>query len=460
MALEITSKINLTNNDEYKNSTIELLNKKYSNYESIYEIEKQIPEINSYINLDKIQEPKDIFTFDEEKITKEEIILAKQNILEGSIFFEHTAAGEATRLGLGTKYLINISKSLTLDKIKEMIELELDKTITTQELLEQSTCLPNELLSLSLGSRHMIQLAFDIYKLSKEENKDPRVVLAKQKMLIILNEKTYEQILDEFVNNKFYGFDPSNIFFMVQKSFYGISKDDDGFYYDKTSEKRLHNHGQMVMQETLDDEIFYLDEEYDFEKRFLTSNEFGEILKKCNDKISYNIEDIGYLTNSIDYQSLAIALKLKEQGYNMIMEIVANNPIKPQKGGMAAFDPILNRNVMIESFQLEGIKNEDIKYLNKNFNHYPNPYIAWKKLKDEALPMPICIKHNHIYFQPVQGDINFRVNTQFVRRKILKPIENWKSPATTPATIAYMKKQDLQSGFKDFIREFLDIRFD
>jgi hypothetical protein len=45
-----------------------------------------------------------------------------------------------------------------------------------------------------------------------------------------------------------------------------------------------------------------------------------------SDKISYNIEDLDYLTYAIDFAGLGLALELGRQGYNMIMEVVANNP--------------------------------------------------------------------------------------------------------------------------------------
>jgi hypothetical protein len=134
----------------------------------------------------------------------------------------------------------------------------------------------------------------------------------------------------------------------------------------------------------------------------------------------------------------------------MLMEIVGNDPENPQKGGMAAFDALLGKNVMIESFQLKGIKNHAIKYLNKNFNHYPKPYESWLMLKKHGLNMPIAIKDGAIYFQPVQGDINFLVKTEFFKRKELKPINSWKSPATTPQAIKYMHMQDQQKGFKKY----------
>ena len=136
----------------------------------------------------------------------------------------------------------------------------------------------------------------------------------------------------------------------------------------------------------------------------------------------------------------------------MVMEIVANNPDKPIKGGMAAYDPVLQRNVMIESFQLKGMANEEISFLNKNFNHYTQPLVSWQALKEHGLPMPVVVKKGYLYFQAVQGDINFLVPTAFVRRKVLKPIRAWKSAANTIEAVNAMAAQEAQPGFGDFMR--------
>ena len=143
----------------------------------------------------------------------------------------------------------------------------------------------------------------------------------------------------------------------------------------------------------------------------------------------------------------------------MVMEIVANNPDKPIKGGLAAYDEVLKRNVMIESFQLKGLPNEEILYLNKNFNHYTNPVMAWGALKDRKLPMPLAVKGGYLYFQPVQGDINFLVPTAFVRRKKLKPIRAWKSAANIIDAVNTMDAQDRQPGFRAFAARVLDRDF-
>jgi hypothetical protein len=66
--------------------------------------------------------------------------------------------------------------------------------------------------------------------------------------------------------------------------------------------------------------------------------------------------------------------------------------------------------------------------------------------------MPLAVKDNHLYFQPVQGDINFLVRTEFFQRKHLKPILAWKSAGNIPLAIREMKRQDEQPGFSGYIR--------
>ncbi|MBU4037345.1 MAG: hypothetical protein KKA35_13035, partial [Proteobacteria bacterium] len=369
-------------------------------------------------------------------------------IFEGKLFSEHTFAGEATRLGLGTKYMINISIDLSIDKIAKLMSMENGVIISKEEVLQQSGCYPEELLPLSLGTRHMLQFSFDIVKLAKKHNYDPQKALSNQKMLIVLNELTSNEIVNEFIENRFFGFNRQNVLFMVQEAYHGINMVNSRFIYDKSSQKRLHNHGQLAMQQTMDNQIFTIDNKG--QRSYLASEVFGNVLKQMDDKISYNIEDMGYLIESIDYESLALALKKGNAGYRMLMEIVHNNPHNPQKGGMAAFDRKLKKNVIIEAYRLKGIKNHEIKSLNKNFNHYPKPYESWALLKEQCLNMAISVKNDYIYFQPVQGDINFLVKTEFFRRNKLKPINAWKSPLSTPLAIKYMRLQDLQKGFREY----------
>ena len=138
----------------------------------------------------------------------------------------------------------------------------------------------------------------------------------------------------------------------------------------------------------------------------------------------------------------------------MVMEVLPNNPEAPQKGGMAAFDPVLNRNVVIESFYLQGIANHEIRFLNKNVNFYPHPHHTWNMVMYNGLNMPITVKDQCIYFQPVMGDINFMVDTAIFHRQQASPIQAWKSAQTTPLAIRSMHMQDRQKDFIDFAGVF------
>ncbi len=442
---------NINSHEEYIEHCLKVANKSLHGMNTIEEVKDNEDRINVYENIDEIEDPNNIAILD--GISREDYERAIRVILNGKFFSEHTAAGEATRLKLGTKYLIDIKNDLTPEKIATAISAEKGDETTSEDVVNMAGNRPGDLLSINLGTRHMIQYSFEISKLAEKYGYMPEEVLKKQKMLVVLNEHTADRIIKEFSESSYFGFKRENIFFMIQKAYHGISVDNNKFFYDKSTPKRLHNHGQMVLQQTFDKEIFYIDAEG--KKRHIKAEEYGEVLKSMEDKISYNIEDLSYLTGCIDFESLAFALKKSDEGYAMLMEIVANNPNSPQKGGMAAYDKKIGRNVMIEGFQLKGIKNSEITYLNKNFNHYPKPYKCWSMLKNKGLNMPITVKDGAIYFQPVQGDINFLVKTEFFQRKELQPIKAWKSPSTTPLAIKYMKMQEQQKGFKEYAEKII-----
>ncbi len=480
------SKIDLKSLDSYKASALAALKEQIERHFidlsliSVDDIKKKINIINAYPNLKQLKEiSKDsVFILDEKETDIKE---AEQVVLNGEFFFEHACAGEATRLGLGTKYFLNL-KDMGINKIAETMknekitEIKDDDNLSPAEKKKKIEGAAEEfseekvkemcggdtkdLANISIGTRHMLQLVFDIKRLAEKYKKDPEKVLKKQSLLVILNEATADEIISQFIKYKFFLFEPNKVYFMIQKRFHGIHIKKGRICYnmDNYDSKRLHNHGQMFMQKTHDNSIFYIDIKNN-KKKYLSSKEFESLLENHKDMISYNIEDISYLTDSIEWASLAKSLELGKKGYEMVMEIVAQNPHKPQKGGAVFYDSITARNVMIESNRLLGMRIEEIKYLNKNFNHYPNPAKSFRKVKEAGMHMPFNIKGEsgkaYIYPCPIQGDINFLVKTAFLMRKELKPIANWKSPATTPPTARAMFEQDKQEGFLAFAKEVL-----
>jgi hypothetical protein len=434
----------------YINTCLALAQEKLQHFSSLAEIAARQKELNRYLRLELLTEPRQILVLDEHNGGSGRLARAKEAVARGEILFEHAAAGEGTRLMLGTKYLLNLAQDLSLENIANLMSQEAGRMITPAEVTAPLECSPDELLPLSLGARHMLQLAFDLEKLAQEVGEEPREILRRQHLLIIVSREMLAHVEKDFYLWHFFGFNPAQVYFMVQESFHGLNLQRGRFFYDINSPRRLHNHGQMVMQQTLDHQLFTLVGAHPWDRLVHSQQEVADWLHGFIDKISYNIEDLDYLTGSLDFPGLGLALEVGAEGYNMVMEVMANNPAKPQKGGMLAWDPELGRDVMIESFQLGDIENKDIKFLNRNFNHYPKPWVSWGRIRDQGLPIPITVKDGFLYFMPVQGDINFLVKTAFFRRQEMRPIRNLKSPAALPLAINRMYAQDCQPGFKEF----------
>ncbi len=401
---------------------------------SVAEVSVAEDQLNAYPGLKNLESPHNLL-FLEDIFDEKMLASARQAILEGRIFWEHAAAGEATRLKLGAKILIEPHK----------IPAQPEFTVN-----------PGDLAPLTLGERHLGQWMFEIWKLAEEAGLDPQTVLKRQKLLLILNQDAYEPLAKEILARKFFGLKPGHFLFMVQASFPGLIPgannigENGNWHYSETSPHRLHNHGQMAMQKTMPQQIFHLTESA--AKHFLSQEDYFALLDETEDLVSYNIEDLGYLACALDFQTIGLALDLAAQGYGMTMEIVANNQEAPVKGGMCAFDPQLGRDVVIESFRLDGLEPKNIKMLNKNFNHYLNPGQLFRRLHQEGLFMPITVKEGAVYFQPVQGDLNFLAQTAFISRRTPAPLSSWKSPADTNTALTAMAMQDKQQNFLDFLR--------
>lgn len=434
------SAVDLTDFPGYIGSCLELANQRLARYKSAAQAARAEDRLNRYPRLDSLEDPRDIVILDQRTVTADDLKRAGQALMDGKVLLEHTCAGEATRLGLGTKYLINPPRDLGPAVLARLLgddyKIDVD---------------PGSLRPMTLGRRHMLQMAWDLTRMARDLGRDPARALARQRLLVIVNQVSWQNVVDDFLETGFYGFGRPNVFFMVQQSFHGIDRPDGAWVYDTSSPRRLHNHGQMLMQTTMDNQVFRLSESGG--PNYLTWAEYRMILGQVEDKVSFNIEDLDYLAQSLDLTGLAGALKLGEQGARMVMEVVANNPEQPQKGGLCAWDPELERDVMIESFQLEGVENSRINFLNKNINHYPRPAEALSKARERGLSMPLAVKGDKVYFQPVQGDLNFLVKTAFVRRAELKPISAWKSGANTPAALAAMARQEKRPGFIKWARD-------
>ncbi|MDR1045367.1 MAG: hypothetical protein LBP33_09660 [Candidatus Adiutrix sp.] len=412
---------------------------------SLAEVEAVSRDYNAYPHLEDLEAPRNLMVL-EDRLDGRLQDQARRAVLDGLVFWEHAAAGEAVRLNMGPKCLIRPHR------------------------LPEARAAGRDLLPLTLGARHLGQLIFEIRALAEEAGLDPGRVLARQKMLLVVNEASQKEIQARLLKSAFLGLPPENFLLLAQRAFPGLSPRDGRWRFDPRTARRLHNHGQMAMQKTMDRQVYHLDAAG--RVRRLSQAAYFGLLDEAADLVSYNIEDLGYLTRALDFGTLGLALALGEKGYGMSMEIVANNPERPIKGGLCAYDPRLGRDVVVESFRLRDRPPEKISHLNKNFNHYPRPGRVFRELHEKGLFMPVAVKYDRppapgggggpspggLYYQPVQGDLNFLVETAFFTRRTPAPVRAWKEPADSPAALAAMALQDAQPGFRDFAQK--NLRFE
>lgn len=435
----MTSQLNIKSLKAYANSCRKIANDNFQGL-TVADVEAMADTFNAYPGLDSLLPPRSL-TVMENRISDTLRERARRAILDGLVFWEHTAAGEATRLKFGPKYLIH-PHQLSLGCA--------DNEAAGLKHIEESPVQARNLLPLTLGRRHMLQWVFEISRLAEEYGQPPQAVLKRQKTLLVVNEQSHEEICASILKDNFLGLAPHNFLFMIQPSFLALTPTAEGWDYDQNTAPRLHNHGQLAMQKTMDSQVFYLDG--NLGRHYLSQEEYFTLLDSSADLISYNIEDLGYLTGALDFDAIGLALALGDEGFGMTMEIVANNPSRPIKGGLCAFDPALGRDVVIESFRLLGLGPEKIEHLNKNFNQYPTPGRIFRRLRQEGLFMPVAVKDEGLYFQPTQGDLNFLAKTAFITRQNPSPIKSWKAPEDTPLALSAMNCQDSQKGFADFVK--------
>ena len=100
--------------NDYKHTSLKVLHRKLGEFFknekeiTIDNIKQNVNKINAYKNLAKLKplNKDQVYILDDKKANTKP---AEECIINGRFFWEHACAGEATRLGLGTKYLLNPS---------------------------------------------------------------------------------------------------------------------------------------------------------------------------------------------------------------------------------------------------------------------------------------------------------------------------------------------------------------
>ena len=216
--------------EPYINSCVAQAQENLSHFSSLAEIAAREKDLNRYPRLERLSEPRQILVLDEHDEHSEGLARARAAVLRGEILFEHAAAGEGTRLMLGSKYFLTISREITVERTAHLMSQEAGRVIAPREVAAQLDCLPQELLPLSLGARHMLQLAFDLATLARDLGASPREVLGRQHLLMVVGREMLAHVEKDFYQWHFFGFNPAQVYFMVQESFHGLNLEGRRFF--------------------------------------------------------------------------------------------------------------------------------------------------------------------------------------------------------------------------------------
>ncbi|MDD3582321.1 MAG: hypothetical protein PHW74_15055, partial [Desulfobacca sp.] len=238
MTAGIPPRVDLRSHQHYISSCVEIAQHRLNRAGSIAAIQSQENQFNLYPHLGDLEDPRQILEHDEHQVSARARGRAREAVAQGQILFEHAAAGEGTRLMLGAKYLINPAQDLTVEKIARLMSQEAGKEITPSEVNSRLQHPPESLLPLALGTRHMLQLAFELEQLARELGEDPNLVLQRQHTLVIVGEEMLSHVWRDFYRWRFFGFRPEQVFFLAQKSYHDLNLQEGKFIYDPNSPRR------------------------------------------------------------------------------------------------------------------------------------------------------------------------------------------------------------------------------
>ncbi|MFC1658693.1 UTP--glucose-1-phosphate uridylyltransferase, partial [Candidatus Omnitrophota bacterium] len=379
-------------------------------------IEEEINQIVDKINVfsgypeDEISLAEDVETLEEflmEDYAKEYIEQAKDALIHGRYVPEFFFAGAATRLIEDLRKIgIKISKKEEARYRMYGLDIWDFSGVFRKDSLD---------LGLGMGPRQVFTYRTMLRRLAEEQGLDPRAVIRNQILVLHINEDIADLVQDDFLTHNFYGFEPENIFFIIQETLPGYSLDNGRIVFAKDSDKLPFGHGYATMQLSIPSVGFglrrkgeivyreYLSEDVITELEHRSSGYFIGT-HRVNDLTKFLVDEV------VDIKRLAFSIYLIEQGNNITVELV-ENPAK-QKGGNFVWHKPTKKSFLIETSNTKASSSLD-KLLTKA-SQAGAPYNAFRltsrrdslrQLLENELPYNLRFKNGYFYLEAVTGDI-------------------------------------------------------
>jgi hypothetical protein len=363
-------------------------------------------------------------------------------------------SGAATRLGLGSVYFLDPSQFGLCLLGKACALTETQQATVRKNLAEMPEPGQKSLLAavsqwaernkaprrLGLGPRQLLE-----YRSLLPKDASPLAVMH-------LPESEADEVLEDLVKNKFYGFPRDGIYFLIQPACRGYVFRGRGIGQDPASPALPAGHGYALMQLFQDGAAFQADGKG---KRLLLEGSVYDALaaKGAQVMASHRVNDLTQITPVVaDPKRLSAALALMEDiedpgtGSNVVVELVANP--ENQKGGFWKLDKRTGRKALAETLNLKTPELDAFvsKLQSPPYNAFRNVYkfsALGRIVREEGLTPFLRFRGGRMYPETVTGEATelegmraeaFRVEDEL--------IHDFKELKNLPEALDFVSEQD------------------
>jgi phosphoglucomutase len=347
---------------------------------------------------------------------------AEQRLLSGNYVPQFLFAGKATRLGRGAMYTIDI-----------------------WDIADELGVAKGGNYRFGLGPRQLIAFRMKLEDVARRNGADIAQVLNNQKLVFNINDEVEQNVIDDMINQNFYGFNPQNIYFINQPEFTGKALDSEGNLSDNLDSKPLvYGHGDNAAQFTATGEAFQIDSRGS--KTYLS----GDLLEYVGDRQieTHRINDMTKLDMNTVWNADTEALRmyLHDQGYDVVVDLV-ENPTKAKGGTPSNMG-------LIETLAAKGSSyiNDylaQMAELGSPYNSFRLSYgqgeSTLRPMLEKGLRYYLRFKDGFYYLESVTGDLTQipGVNVAYIKQEGAV-IRDFKENKNVPMAVDFLREQERQ----------------
>lgn len=428
--------------------------------------QKIINEINSYkanpdnLEIADVLNVYDFFTSLEYPTYREKALRA---VIEGNYAIEMFFAGAATRLRSSLEEVLGKDLADKLAGPMYFVDIWKIAEALGYEVPEHA------IRGIGMGPRQLIQLNVKLKWLAQEAGVEPQEVLDRQKIILHINSEIENRVREDLIRHNFYGFNPQNVIILVQPVLEGYTiEENNQIVVVEGSRRYPYGHGYAFEQIAKKAQGYRIDKAN--ESHYLSESVIGFLRREgVQILVIGRINDLTKFSSQIiDLDKLAFGLKLIDDGYNIVTEIVYNP--QAQKGGIFLKDKQTGKQFFLENLSLQTdmlqtrldelrfeVRSQGIPSLPNSVTRTIFNLEDLEKILSAPLPVNLRIRDKgYIYPELLWGDVTHLGSANTVG--IMKGeefIQDFKELKDLGLAIEYLSAQDENEDFRRVAERYL-----